>query len=271
MEYIKLNNKIEMPLVGLGVFRIEDDQMDQVIKSAYEAGYRHFDTAQMYHNETSLGKACKQLGVRREELLLTTKIDNQNQGYEKTLKSFTESCRKLQVDYVDQLLIHWPGQDAKRTAETWKAFEKLYEEGLVRIIGLSNFTLKHISIIEKSGNIMPMTNQIERNPFVAQLELVPALQAKKIAPIAWAPLRRGNCLNETIIKIAEKHQKTPAQVLLRWNIESDVMVIPCSKNPIRQLENLELFDFKLTDSEIETINKLHTGERTSFDPVTYDF
>lgn len=271
MQNIKFYNGIEMPLVGLGVFRIEDDVMDQVIESAYENGYRHFDTAQMYHNEKSLGRAWKSLNVPREELLITTKIDNLNQGYEKTLQSFKQSCEDLRVDYVDQLLIHWPGQNPQRTAETWKAFEKLYEEGLVRVIGLSNFTLRHIEIIEKTGNIKPMSNQIERNPLMTQSELIPALQAKSIVPIAWAPLRRGNFLNETIIKIAEKHQRTPAQIILRWNLESNVMVIPCSKNPVRQSENIKLFDFELTEPEIEEINALHTGERTSFDPEIFDF
>ncbi|NLJ70309.1 MAG: aldo/keto reductase [Clostridiaceae bacterium] len=271
MQNIKFHNNVEMPLVGLGVYKIEDEMMDQVIESAYANGYRHFDTAQMYHNEKSLGRACKRLNVPREELLITTKIDNLNQGYEKTLKSFKQSCQDLQVDYVDQLLIHWPGQNPQRTAETWKAFEKLYEERLVRVIGLSNFTLKHIAIIEKTGNIKPMSNQIERNPLITQSELIPALQTKNIVPIAWAPLRRGNFLSDVIIKIAEKYNKTPAQIVLRWNIESNVIVIPRSKNPIRQSENMEIFDFELTESEIEAINALHTGERTSFDPVTFDF
>lgn len=271
MEYLTYNNGFQMPLVGLGVFRIEDQDMDRVIGQSYELGYRHFDTAQMYHNEAALGRALAGLGLARQDFILTTKIDNLNQGYEQTLKSFGESCKKLRVDYVDQVLIHWPGQDAKRTSETWRALEKLYEEGLVKAIGLSNFTPHHIAIIEKTGNIQPMSNQIERNPGYNQLDLLPVLKAKGIVPIAWAPLRRGD-LDQPILKdLARKYGKTPAQIALRWNLESEVIVIPKSVHPGRLAENIDIFDFSLTTEEIGQINGLQTGIRTSFDPVTFDF
>lgn len=271
MEYLTYNNGFQMPLVGLGVFRIGDEEMDRVVAQSYELGYRHYDTAQMYHNEAALGRALANLGVARQDFILTTKIDNLNQGYEQTLKSFGESCKKLRVDYVDQVLIHWPGQDPKRTAETWRALEKLYDEGLVKAIGLSNFTLRHIAILEKTGNIQPMSNQIERNPAYNQLSLLPILKDKDIVPIAWAPLRRGD-LDQPILKnLARKYGKTPAQVALRWNLDSGVVVIPKSVNPDRLAENIDIFDFSLTAEDINQINGLQTGVRTSFDPETFDF
>lgn len=271
MQKIKCHNSVEIPIVGLGLYRISEQEMDQVIYDAYLNGYRHFDTAQMYENEEALGRAWRKLAINRQEIMLTSKIHDLNQGYEKTLKSFQESCSALQSETIDQVLIHWPGQNYKRTEETWKALEKLYEEGLVSLIGLSNFTQKHISIIEKSGNIKPMTNQIERNPLINQLDLISSLHKKEILPIAWAPLRRGNLNFPVINELAEKYQKTPAQIILRWNVQSNVIVIPRSSNKKRQIENINIFDFELTQREVTEINNLHTGERTSHDPAVYDF
>ncbi len=272
MQTVTFENGIKMPMIGLGVFKIDDSAMEQAIKNAYEIGYRHFDTAQMYGNETALGKAWSNLGINREQIMLTTKINNHNQGYEKTLKSFTQSCKDLKTDYVDQLLIHWPGQNAERTAETWKAFEKLYEEGYVRVIGVSNFTVQHLAIIAKTGNIKPMSDQIERNPLQTARDILPYLKENHIVPIAWSPLRRGNLLeNPDLKKIANKYHKTVAQVILRWNIESNVMVIPKSIHPERLKQNIDIFDFTLNEEEIHLIDRFHTGERLSFDPATYDF
>lgn len=204
--------------------------------------------------------------------MLTTKIDNQNQGYEKTLKSFNQSCKDLKTDYINQLLIHWPGQDAKRTAETWKALEKLYEDGYVKVIGVSNFTIKHLEVIAKSGNIKPMSNQIERNPIQTAKDILPYLKENQIVPIAWSPLHRGDLFDHSDLKkIAEKYHKTVAQVILRWNLESDVMIIPKSIHAERLKQNIDLFDFALNKSEIALIDQLHTGERISFEPAIYNF
>lgn len=271
MKYIKLHKGLDLPAVGFGLYRISHDQMTPVVESAYALGYRHFDTAQMYLNEDALGKSLQELSIPRQEVLITTKIDNANQGYENTLASFSESCKRLQTDYVDQLLIHWPGQNPKRTASTWKALEKLYEEGLVKSIGLSNFTLRHLGIIEQSGNIKPMTNQIECNPCINQVDLIENLQNKNIVVIAWSPLKRGNLAYPILQKLADKYKKSPAQVTLRWQIQREIIVIPRSANPERQAANLNIFDFELTDQEMAAINDLHTGERTSHDPHTFDF
>ena len=270
MKNITFYNDVSMPIIGLGVFRIDKNQMNQAISSAYDIGYRHFDTAQMYGNEIELGFALKELKVNRADYLITTKIDNVNQGYESTLKAFQQSLKDLQTDYIDQLLIHWPGQDPKRTLETWKAFEKIYDEGLARVIGVSNFTIRHLQILDYS-NVKPMSNQIERNLLQNENDIMPYLKAQNIIPIAWSPLGRGNIHFPFIEELAEKYNKTAAQIVLRWNIDSDVMIIPKSIHAERQAENFDLFAFELNQDEIEQINKLHTGERISFDPETYDF
>lgn len=272
MKSITFENGFVMPMIGLGIYNISDNDMNRVIESAYEIGYHHFDTAEMYENEAALGRAWKNLSIPREDIQLTTKIHNIYQGYEQTLKAFSESCKDLQTDYVDQLLIHWPGQNDKRTVETWKAFEKLYEEGYVKAIGVSNFTIRHLQVIENNCQIMPMSNQVERNPMQTEMDILPYMKEKNIVAIAWSPLRRGR-LGEVgfLQQMAEKYNKTVSQIVLRWNIESDVAIIPKSTNPLRLKENFEIFDFSLTEEEVKLIDSLHTGERISFDPDTYDF
>lgn len=271
MEFFKLKNGVELPAVGLGVYKVTADQMRAAVASAWDLGYRHFDTAQMYMNEDMLGDALQGLGIPREELFLTTKIDNPNQGYEQTLASFQQSLKDLHVERVDQLLVHWPGQDPRRTEQTWKAFEKLYEEGLVRVIGVSNFTERHLHILEQCGNIAPMTNQIERSPRFHEPRLLELLRRLEIQPIAWSPLMRGDFTNPLLEELEEKYNRSAAQISLRWNLDAGVAVIPKSITPSRQRENIDVFDFRLEEEDRKRLDQLNTAKRTAMDPEVFDW
>lgn len=271
MKDIALMNNVKIPPIGLGVYKMQaGPEMNQAVKAAYENGYRLFDTAQMYGNEAALGTALKENNIPREDIFLVSKVDNGNQWYEKTLESLKITLEKLQTSYLDAFLVHWPGQNKERTVSTWKAMEEAYESGLVKSIGICNFEISQLQYLMEHCRIRPMINQIEHSPLFHQPELVSYCKERQIQIMAWAPLQRGN-FDETVQTIAEKYQKTPAQILLHWNIQQGIIPIPKSKNPKRLRENIDIFDFSLKAEDINTLDQLRQEKRTSFDPLTFDF
>ena len=273
MQNVKLNNGVEMPILGLGIYKITDkNELYNAVKWAVESGYRKFDTAQFYDNEKELGEAIKNSALKREEVFITTKIWNTNQGYKKATESFEESLKKLNMDYVDLLLIHWPGQKKERYLETWKALENIYKNKKARAIGVSNFEIKHLNDIFENCSVPPAVNQIERHPNLNQYELIEFCKSKNMFVEAWSPLGRGKFIeNETLKEIAKKYNKTVAQIILRWNIENKIVVIPKSVKKERIEENINIFDFKLEEEDIKKIDSMNTNERTGFNPLEFDF
>ena len=271
MEDIALMNSIKMPVIGLGVYKMQAGlEMNQAVKAAYENGYRLFDTAQMYGNEAALGMALKENNIPREDIFLVSKVDNGNQWYEQTLESLKITLEKLQTSYLDAFLVHWPGQNKERTVSTWKAMEEAYESGLAKTIGVCNFEICQLQYLLEHCRIRPMINQIEYSPAFHDPELSSYCREHQIQIMAWAPLQRGN-FDETVRDIAEKYQKTPAQILLRWNIQQGIIPIPKSKNPDRLRENINIFDFSLEKDDMNKLDQIRQEKRTSFDPLTFDF
>ncbi|MFS0782619.1 aldo/keto reductase [Bacillus sp. 1P06AnD] len=266
-----LHNGVKMPRLGLGVYKMEDnEQAVESIKHAVKTGYRSIDTAAIYKNEKAVGAGIKECGLPREELFITTKVWNSDQGYQSTLDAFETSLDKLGLDYVDLYLIHWPVAESYK--ETWKAMEKLYEEGKVKAIGVCNFHQHHLEDLLKDARIKPMVNQIELHPNLNQEALRAYCQTQQIAVEAWSPLARGRLLNDPQLKqIAEKHGKTVAQVILRWDLQHDIITIPKSVKPHRIEENADLFDFALSDEEMATIDRMNTNERAGQDPDNFHF
>lgn len=270
-EMTILHNSVEMPKFGLGVYKVEEGlRVEETVKSALQIGYRSIDTASFYDNEEGVGKAIKASGVPREELFITTKVWNTEQGYDSTLKAFDESMKKLELDYLDLYLIHWPVKDTY--LETWRALETLYREGRVRAIGVSNFKIEHLNDLLKNAKEKPAVNQVELHPHLTQLELRQFCKTQNIKVEAWSPLARGRILNEPLLtEIALSHGKTPAQIILRWHLQNDVIIIPKSVTPARLKENSEIFDFHLTQDEIGKINQLNKNQRYGSDPDSFDF
>lgn len=256
MKTIKLNNGVEIPVLGFGVFQIPQADTEQAVVDAVAAGYRHIDTAQSYMNETEVGKGLQRVTVPREELFITTKIWVENAGYEKTKASAERSLARLQLDYVDLLLIHQPFGDVYGS---WRAMEELYEAGKIRAIGISNFTIDRVTDLFSFNKIKPAVNQIEINPFQQQSDAVDYLHNEGIQPEAWAPFAEGKngiFQNEVLTGIGAKYGKSVAQVILRWLVQRDVVVLAKSVKPERMAENLDVFDFELSDEEMATIKTL---------------
>ncbi len=272
MEYLTLNNGIAMPILGLGIYKMTDyEEMEKAVGYALEAGYRSFDTAQMYGNEAMLGKALQHREIDREDLFLTSKVDLGNMGYEAALKSFEQSLQALRTDYLDLFLVHWPGQQRKRLVDTWKAMESLYQDKKVRAIGVCNCQEKHLNWILESARIIPAVNQVERNPLMNDRALFSWCQSRQIQMEAWRPLLKGNVDLPGITALAKKYKKTPAQIILRWEIQSGYAVIPKSVHKERILENAHIFDFQLEKRDMEQIDRMDTGIHSSHDPNTFDF
>ncbi|UOQ43600.1 aldo/keto reductase [Halobacillus salinarum] len=269
-EAATLSNGIKMPWVGLGVYKMDDgEQVVKAVKSALSLGYRHIDTASFYDNEEGVGRAIRESDVPREELFVTTKVWNDEQGYDETLRAFERSMNKLGLDYLDLYLIHWPV--GSKFKETWKAMEKLYKEGKVKAIGVCNFMQHHLEELMKDGEIKPMVNQVEFHPALYQKELSEFCHQHEIQMEAWAPLARGKYFDAAILKqLAEKYNKTPAQIMLKWDLHHNVVTIPKSANKDRQAQNADLFDFDLKDDEVLRINELHNGERIGFHPDEFN-
>jgi methylglyoxal/glyoxal reductase len=266
-----LHNGIEIPYVGLGVYQMKDpSETVQAVKSAIETGYLSVDTAAVYGNEESVGQGVKESGADRKDLFITSKVWNSDQGYDTTLKAFETSLKKLDMDYMDLYLIHWPVEGKYK--DTWKALERLYSEGLVKSIGVSNFHQHHLEDLMSSSNEKPVINQIECHPRLSQEQLKAFCQEEKIAVEAWSPIAQGRVLNEPALKqIAEKHGKSSAQVILRWHLQNDVVIIPKSVHASRIKENADLFNFELSSDEMNKINDLNQNERFGPDPDNFDF
>ncbi|HII0946698.1 TPA: aldo/keto reductase [Staphylococcus aureus] len=263
-----LNNGYPMPSVGLGVYKISDEDMTKVVNAAIDAGYRAFDTAYFYDNEASLGRALKDNGVDREDLFITTKLWNDYQGCEKTFEYFNKSIENLQTDYLDLFLIHWPCEADGLFLETYKAMEELYEQGKVKAIGVCNFNVHHLEKLMAQSSIKPMVNQIEVHPYFNQQELQEFCDRHDIKVTAWMPLMRNRGLldNPVIVKIAEKYHKTPAQVVLRWHLAHNRIIIPKSQTPKRIQENIDILDFNLELTEVAEIDALDRNARQGKNP-----
>ncbi|MER1959200.1 MAG: aldo/keto reductase [Solibacillus sp.] len=266
-----LANGILMPRLGLGVYKMTDrDETLQAITTAIDLGYRAIDTAALYYNEEEVGEAIRNASVKREELFVTTKVWNSDQGYDNTLRAFETSLKKLDMDYVDLYLTHWPVEG--KFVDTYRAIERLYEEKLIRVPGVSNHHEHHLQQVLASCNVAPMVNQVELQPYLNQAELRAFCQEHQIAVTAWSPLGRGHVLNdETITRIAADYGVTPAQVILRWHLQNDVLVIPKSVTPSRIKENSEVFHFELTEATMQEINALNRNERFGQSPDSFKF
>lgn len=269
MEWTTLNNDVKMPMLGLGVYKVEDGVVTvDTVKAALDAGYRLIDTAAIYQNEESVGQALRESGIPREDVFVTTKLWNEFHGFDEALQAFQDSLDRLGLEYVDLFLIHWPMPRFGKFVETYKALEQLYEEGRVRAIGVSNFEIEHLEQIIQSCSIVPAVNQVEIHPYLSQKELIAFCKRYDIQIQAWSPLMKGReaLEDETIVKIANAHGKSPAQVILRWHLQNGVAVIPKSVTPSRIKENIQVFDFTLTKEEMAAIDALNRDERTGSDP-----
>ncbi len=268
MNFITLNNGLKMPQLGFGVWQVADDQAAQAVATAIEVGYRSIDTAMIYKNEKGVGKALAKSSVPRNELFITTKVWNSDQGFENTLRAFDESLERLGLDYVDLYLIHWPTPQFDQYIETYKALEKLYHDGRVKAIGVCNFEIEHLERLLKECEVVPVLNQIECHPYLAQNELKEFCSKHNIFVEAWSPLDQGGEVlqDEVIQQIAKSHSKTPAQVVLRWHLQNNTIVIPKSVTPSRIEENYNVFDFELTSNEMNEINKLNINRRKGAHP-----
>ncbi|WP_079507734.1 aldo/keto reductase [Mesobacillus jeotgali] len=266
-----LHNGVKMPWFGLGVFKVQEgSEVVESVKAALRNGYKSIDTAAVYKNEEGVGQAIKEAGVPREELFITTKVWNSDQGFESTLQAFETSMEKLGLDYLDLYLIHWPV--AGKYKETWKALEKLYKDGRVRAIGVSNFHVHHLKDLLADAEIKPMVNQVEYHPHLAQTELLEFCKAEGIQMEAWSPLKQGELLTEpTIVEIAEKYSKSPAQTILRWDLQNGVVTIPKSIKEHRIIENAAIFDFELSSEDMDRLNSLNKDERVGPNPDNFNF
>ena len=278
---IKLNNGVEIPCVGYGTFRTDPAVTAQAVQDAIAAGYRHIDTAKVYENEVGVGQGIKAAGVPREELFVTSKLWNTDRGYEATKAAFQASLDRLGLDYLDLYLIHWPANEkqfgadaAKINAETWRAMEELYEAGKIRAIGLSNFIPHHVAELLKTAKIKPMVDQIEVHPGWTHAEEIKKLQAMDIVVEAWGPLGGQGAtvlVDPTMQKIAATHGKSTAQVSLRWILQQGVVPLPKSVHVDRLKQNMELFDFELSNEEMQTIAALPNLGGQCKDPDDVDF
>lgn len=265
-----LHNGVKMPWFGLGVYKAQEgEEVISAVKSAIQSGYRHIDTAALYKNEEGVGQGIQEAGIPREELFITTKVWNDDQGYENTLKAFDESLTKLGLEYVDLYLIHWPVKGLYK--ETWKALETLYETGKVRAIGVSNFLIHHLEDLLSDCKIKPMVNQVEFHPWLTQENLQVFCKENSIQLEAWSPLARGKLLDHpTILEIAKKYSKTTAQVILRWDLQHEVITIPKSVKPERIKQNAEVFDFELSPEDMQALDAINEDKRTGMDPRSFD-
>lgn len=266
-----LANGVKMPYVGLGVWKSEDgEEVINAIKWALDAGYRHIDTAAAYQNEEGVGKAIKESSVNREDLFVTSKLWNDDQGYDSALKAFDKTMERLQLDVLDLYLIHWPVEN--KFKDSWKALEKLYSEGRVRAIGVSNFLEPQLKDLMEDAKVKPMVDQLEFHPWLVQPELQEFCKKNNIQYEAWSPLMQGKIFEQDIVNdIAEKHGKSPAQIILRWDLQHGIITIPKSVKKDHIQSNVDIFDFELSKEEMQNIDKLDKSERLGPDPNDFDF
>jgi len=268
---IRLNNGVTIPQLGFGVFQIPPDRTAEAVRTAFDAGYRHIDTAQGYGNEEGVGQAIRESGLPREEVFVTTKLANDRHGRAEAVAALDESLERLRLDQVDLFLIHWPRPATDRYVETWRSFEKILSDGKARSIGVSNFQVPHLERLAAETGTVPAVNQIELHPLLVQTELRAYDSGHGIATEAWSPLAKGGELlqDERLLALAEKYGKTPAQIVLRWHLQIGNVVIPKSVTPSRVQENIEVFDFELAADDIATIEEFDAGTRTGPDPDNF--
>ncbi|MFZ3577358.1 aldo/keto reductase [Virgibacillus sp. DJP39] len=261
----KLENGISIPKLGLGVYKVPEDQVYETVLSALEIGYRHIDTASFYGNEEGVGKAIRDSGIAREEIFVTSKVWNDDQGFDSTLKAFDRSMEKLGFDYLDLYLIHWPVPGI--FTDTWRALEKIYHGERVRAIGVSNFLEHHLESLSKTAINMPVVDQIELHPKLSQKSTVEYCRKNNITVESWSPLGRAKYLNEPdLVKIADKYNKSVAQLIIRWHLENDFVVIPKSTNVLRQKENADVFNFAISKEDMAYMNQMDEDLRIGSHP-----
>ncbi|MEA9985578.1 MULTISPECIES: aldo/keto reductase [Subtercola] len=268
---VTLNNGVTIPQLGLGVYKVTDDEAITAVGSALDAGYRHIDTATLYDNEVGVGRAVASSSVPRDEIFVTTKVFQDRHGYDEARRSFDDSLARLGLDYVDLFLIHWPAPRQNLYVETWRALEKIQADGLARSIGVSNFHPHHLERLANETSVVPSVNQIELHPWLPQTEVRAYNDQHAIVTEAWSPLARGRVLDNPVLDaLAAKHGRTPAQVVLRWHIQLGNVVIPKSVTPSRIASNIDVFDFALDADDLAAIASLESGERTGRDPDLVD-
>jgi 2,5-diketo-D-gluconate reductase A len=267
---VALSDGVAIPQLGFGVFQVPPEDTQEVVEEALASGYRHIDTAGAYRNEAGVGAALAAAGLPREEVFVTTKLWNSEQGYDSTLAAFEKSLERLGLDHVDLYLIHWPMPSEDRYLDTWRAFERLQDEGRVRSIGVSNFRVEDLERLRDEAERLPTVNQIELHPRLQQAELRAWHADHSIATEAWSPLAQGELLDDDTIEIvAAHHEKTSAQTILRWHLQLGNVVIPKSVTPERIRENIDVFDFELSEDDMAAIARLDAGERTGPEPATF--
>ena len=266
---LRLNNGVEVPALGLGTYKLVGEAAYAPVRAALGCGYRHIDTASFYENEEAVGRAVRESGVPREEVFITSKVWNTEQGFEETLNAFDRTLQRLGMDYLDLYLVHWP-VPGKRL-ETYRALERLYEEGRVRAIGVSNFTVRHLEELYGACQVMPAVNQVEMSPFLYQRELLEHCRGRNVLVTAFSPLARGRVLGDPVLaEVAARHRRSPAQVMIRWCLQKGMAVIPRSADPAHIKENADVFDFSLDEEDMARLDLLHTGLRTTTDPDIYE-
>jgi 2,5-diketo-D-gluconate reductase A len=267
---LTLHDGVEIPQLGFGVFQVPSEKTQETVERALETGYRHIDTAAAYRNERGVGAAIAASAIPREEIFVTTKLWNSSQGYEPALGAFEKSVARLGLDYVDLYLIHWPVPTEGRALDSWRAFERIQREGRARTIGVSNFRIADLEMLEREAEVLPTVNQIELHPHLQQAELREWHAEHGIATEAWSPLAQAELLsNATIAAVASRRGRTPAQVILRWHLQLGNVVIPKSATPARIRENFALFDFELTHEDMTEIAAIDVGKRIGPDPGTF--
>ncbi len=267
----QLRNGVDMPYLGLGTYQAENNQeVIDAVKHALEIGYRHIDTASIYNNEEGVGQGIKESSVPRSDIFVVTKVWNSDQGYDNAIRSFEDSLERLQLDYLDLLLIHWPVKEKYK--DTWRAMEYLYEQKKVRAIGVSNFLKHHMVDLMSASNIVPMVNQMEFHPYVVQQDLLDFCNKNTIQYEAWSPFMQGKVFGLDICKeLANKYNKSVAQIILRWNLQKGVVTIPKSVHKDRIASNADIFDFELSQEDVAYLDSLDRGERIGPHPDHFDF
>ncbi|MGB2768786.1 MAG: aldo/keto reductase [Candidatus Zixiibacteriota bacterium] len=265
---VKLNNGVEMPIFGLGTYQAQSGKETRdAVLHALHAGYRHIDTASMYGNEEDVGTAIAESGIPREEIFVTTKLWNSDHGYDSGLAAFKKSHRRLRLSYVDLYLIHWPVQDLRN--ETWRALETLLKEGKCRAIGVSNYMIRHLEELLERSSTIPVVNQVEFSPYLYQKDLLEFCRKSKIQLEAYSPLTKGHKLNDPkLVTLASKYSKSPAQILIGWALQHEMVVIPKSSKRERITENAGVFDFTISPEDMRALDSFDQGLRTSWDPTT---
>ncbi len=269
---VELNNGVEIPQLGFGVFQVKPEETVEAVASALRIGYRHIDTAEMYGNEREVGRAVAQSGLDRSEVFVTSKLNNDRIGFDAARAGFDQTLHDLDLEQIDLFLIHWPLATVRDFVETWKALETVYVEGLARAIGVSNFQIAHLRRLFDETEIVPAVNQIEAHPYLTQDPLLAFDAEHGIATEAWSPIARGAVLDDpVVVEVARSHSKSPAQAVLRWHIQRGSIVFPKSVHADRMAENFATFDFELSDADMGRISALDRGLRTGPDPDTFDY